>query len=157
MERQIYIVNVNVVEELIFFGEGFYWCVLGQRKYIFFVLYQVVGIVFFRRIFAGTIIVGIQRFVIFGEYIINVFFYCLRRVYLLVWYLLDYYISLEKVLYFRFDIVVVVGANDADIMFKVAQCVIRDFGQGVVQLIIGVGEFFRVVDNQDVVYFLILR
>lgn len=47
MEWQIYIVNVNVVEELIFFGEGFYWCVLGQRKYIFFVLYQVVGIVFF--------------------------------------------------------------------------------------------------------------
>lgn len=103
------------------------------------------------------VIVGIQCFMIFGEYIINIFFYCLWCVYLLVWYLLDYYISLEKVLYFCFDIVVVVGVNDVDIMFKVVQCVICDFGQGVVQLIIGVGEFFCVVDNQGVVYFLILR
>ncbi|GDE16138.1 hypothetical protein HmCmsJML283_01207 [Escherichia coli] len=60
-------------------------------------------------------------------------------------------------MYFRFDIVVAVGANDADIMPEVAQCAIRDFGQGVVQLTIGVGEFFRAVDNQDVAHFLTSR
>lgn len=42
MEWQVNVVNVDVVEELVFVGEGFYWCVSGQRKYIFFFLYQVV-------------------------------------------------------------------------------------------------------------------
>ncbi len=42
-------------------------------------------------------------------------------------------------------------------MPEVAQCAIRDFGQGVVQLTIGVGEFFRAVDNQDVAHFLTSR
>ncbi|AFG41959.1 Modulator of drug activity (mda66) [Escherichia coli P12b] len=157
MERQIHTVNANAVEELIFFGEGFHWCVPGQRKHIFFALYQAAGTVFFRRIFAGTTIAGIQRPVTFGEYIINVFFHCPRRAHPPAWHLPDHHISPEKVLYFRFDIVVAVGANDADIMPKVAQCAIRDFGQGVVQLTIGVGEFFRAVDNQDVAHFLTSR
>ena len=93
----------------------------------------------------------------FGEYIINIFFHCPRRAHPPAWHLPDHHISPEKVLYFRFDIVVAVGANDADIMPEVAQCAIRDFGQGVVQLTIGVGEFFRAVDNQDVAHFLTSR
>ena len=51
-------------------------------------------------------------------------------------------------MYFRFDIVVAVGANDVDIMPEVAQRAIRDFGQGVVQLAIGVGEFLDVYKRQ---------
>lgn len=59
MERQIHTANANAVEEPIFFGEGFHWHVLGQRKHIFLALYQAAGTVFFRRILAGTTITGI--------------------------------------------------------------------------------------------------
>ncbi|BDY97524.1 hypothetical protein MUTS15_61810 [Escherichia coli] len=60
-------------------------------------------------------------------------------------------------MYFRFDIVVAVGANNADIMPEVAQCAIRDFGQGVVQLTIGVGEFFAPLIIRMLLIFLTSR
>lgn len=131
--------------------------VRSVRKLYIFALYRTAGTVFFdERIFAGTAIAGIQRSMTFGEYIINIFF-TVHGAPIRSGICQNHHISPEKVLYFRFDIVVAVGANDADIMPKVAQCAIRDFGQGVVQLTIGVGEFFAPLIIRMLLIFLTSR
>lgn len=51
-----------------------------------------------------------------------------------------------------FDIVIAVGANDANIMPDVAQKAVCDLSHGVIKLAIGVTEFFTTVDDQNVAH-----
>ena len=154
MEWQVYPVDANAVEELIFLGERFHRRVPGQGQHIFFPLNQAAGTIFLTGVGAGAAIAGIQRAVTFGKDIINVLFHRPRCAHPPARHLPDNHVCPEKILHFFFDVVVALGADDLNIMPGVAQITIRDLGQGVVQLAVRVGEFFRTVNNQDVAHFL---
>ncbi len=88
----------------------------------------------------------------FGKDIVHVLFHGPWCAHPPARHLPDNDVSPEEVLHFGLDIVLTVGAHDLNIMPGVAQETIRDLGQGVIQLAIGVGEFFRTVDNQNIAH-----
>ena len=154
MERQVNAVDADAVEKLIFLGEGFHRRIPGQGQHIFFALNQAAGTIFLTGIGAGAAIAGVQRSVTFGKDVVDVLFHRPGRAHPPARHLPDNHVSPEKILHLFFDIVFALGADDLNIMPGVAQITIRDLGQGVVQLAVRVGEFFRTVDNQNVAHFL---
>lgn len=98
------------------------------------------------------IVVGIEVVVFGCEDFVDVVFYCLWCVYLLVGYLVDYYVGLEEFVYFCWDVIVIVDEGLVQVEVMVVQMGQGGFVQGLVEVIVGMGEMFFVVEQENVFY-----
>ncbi len=77
----------------------------------------------------------------FGKDIIHIFLLSMARP-STSRHLPNHHVSPDEILHLFFNVIVAVGADDLNLMTQIAQQPIGNFGQGVIQLAVGVREFF---------------
>lgn len=77
----------------------------------------------------------------FGKDIIHIFF-TVHGAPIHQPHLPNHHVSPDEILHLFFNVIVAVGADDLNLMTQIAQQPIGNFGQGVIQLAVGVREFF---------------